>query len=159
MVRLQNFHLLMQVQVLQLAALGRRIEAHFGSPQDIEWCIDAGGSVLIVQSRPITTLYPVPAAPDNRTRAYVSVGHQQMMTDAMTPLGLSFFQTQLDTTPLIAAGGRLFIDLAPDLASPVGRRLVLASMKSIDPLMDGGLKPLVARPGFLKNLAGDGTAA
>ena len=146
---------LTDAQILRLAAIGRTIETHFGSPQDIEWAL-ADDAFWVVQSRPITTLFPIPGPQDGRNHVYLSFGHQQMMTDAMTPLGLSFFQTQLDTTPLIAAGGRLFIDLAPDLASPVGRRLVLASMKSIDPLMDGGLKPLVARPGFLKNLAGDG---
>lgn len=38
-----------------LAANGKRIEKHFGSPQDIEWAI-ADGNVFILQSRPITTL-------------------------------------------------------------------------------------------------------
>ncbi|HEX6527125.1 MAG TPA: PEP/pyruvate-binding domain-containing protein, partial [Streptosporangiaceae bacterium] len=44
-------------QILRLAELGRRIEAHFGRPQDIEWCLD-GDEFQIVQSRPITTLFP-----------------------------------------------------------------------------------------------------
>jgi pyruvate,water dikinase len=42
-------------QVVRLAALARRVEDHYGSPQDIEWAF-AGGAVFIVQSRPITTL-------------------------------------------------------------------------------------------------------
>jgi pyruvate,water dikinase len=42
-------------QLLELAALGRRIEAHFGCPQDIEWAI-AGGRFYLLQSRPVTTL-------------------------------------------------------------------------------------------------------
>ena len=73
----------------------RRIEAHFGGPQDIEWCL-AEGDVQVVQSRPVTTSFPVPAAEDDEFHVYVSVGHQQMMTDAMTPLGLSVWQM---TTP------------------------------------------------------------
>ena len=71
--------------------LGRRIEAHFGCPQDIEWCL-VGDDFQIVQSRPITTLFPVPAAGDDDNHVYVSVGHQQMMTDPMKPLGLSVWK-------------------------------------------------------------------
>lgn len=76
-------------QIVELAELGRKIEVHFGYPQDIEWCL-ADGVFSIVQSRPITTLYPIPVANDAENHVYISVGHQQMMTDAMKPLGLSF---------------------------------------------------------------------
>ena len=51
---------------MRLAQLGRRIEAHFGHPQDIEWCL-ADDGFQIVQSRPITTLFPVPEAATKRT--------------------------------------------------------------------------------------------
>ncbi len=71
--------------------MGRKIEEHFGHPQDIEWCL-ADGTFYIVQSRPITTLFPIPEANDQENHVYVSVGHQQMMTDPLKPLGLSFFQ-------------------------------------------------------------------
>ena len=70
--------------------MGRKIEEHFGRPQDIEWCL-VDDTFYIVQSRPITTLYPIPEANDQENHVYVSVGHQQMMTDPMKPLGLSFF--------------------------------------------------------------------
>ncbi len=82
-------------QVVRLVQLGRRIEAHFGRPQDIEWCLVDDG-FQIVQSRPITTLFPIPESGDRENHVYVSVGHQQMMTDPMKPLGLSFWQM---TTP------------------------------------------------------------
>ncbi len=78
------------LQILQLERIGRQLEAYFGCPQDIEWCL-ADDTFYIVQSRPITTLYPIPEANDQENHVYVSVGHQQMMTDAMKPLGLSFF--------------------------------------------------------------------
>ena len=75
--RRQTQPALSDAQVVQLAQLGRRIEAHFGCPQDIEWCaIDDG--FQIVQSRPITTLFPIPASDDRENHVYVSVGHQQM---------------------------------------------------------------------------------
>ena len=79
---------LTDAQVVRLVQLGRRIEAHFGRPQDIEWCL-ADDDFQIVQSRPITTLFPVPEAGDAENHVYVSVGHGQMMTDPMKPLGLS----------------------------------------------------------------------
>ena len=40
----------------QLAALARRAEALFGSPQDIEWAFDEDDRLWLLQSRPITTL-------------------------------------------------------------------------------------------------------
>ncbi|GAA3415761.1 PEP/pyruvate-binding domain-containing protein [Streptosporangium vulgare] len=47
-------------QLAALAALGDRVERHYGTPQDTEWAIDAGGVLWLTQSRPITTLYPIP---------------------------------------------------------------------------------------------------
>ncbi|HEX5860082.1 MAG TPA: PEP/pyruvate-binding domain-containing protein, partial [Microbacterium sp.] len=69
---------LTDAQVIRLEQLGRRIEAHFGRPQDIEWCL-VDDDFQIVQSRPITTLFPIPAADDVANHVYISVGHQQMM--------------------------------------------------------------------------------
>lgn len=151
----QRVQKLTDAQIQRLASIGRTIEVHFGRPQDIEWAL-AGDTFFVVQSRPITTLFPVPDHRDDKFHVYMSFGHQQMMTDAMTPLGLSFFQNQFAETPLIEAGGRLYIDLAPDLASPTGRRIAMASMKSIDPLIDSALRELMKRDGFLKSLSRDG---
>ena len=86
----QKTQTLSEQQILKLARIGRQIEARFGCPQDIEWCL-VDDTFFIVQSRPITTLYPIPEANDQENHVYVSVGHQQMMTDSMKPLGLSFF--------------------------------------------------------------------
>ena len=47
-------------QACAVAELARRVEAHFGSPQDIEWAM-AGGALFLLQARPITAL-PQPAA-------------------------------------------------------------------------------------------------
>jgi rifampicin phosphotransferase len=95
---------LTDAQVVALVRLGRRIEAHCGHPQDIEWSL-VGEDFHIVQSRPITTLFPVPVAGDGENHVYVSVGHQQMMTDSMKPLGLSVWQ-MTTPRPMAEAGGR-----------------------------------------------------
>jgi pyruvate,water dikinase len=72
------------VDAVRLARMGRNIEAHFGSPQDIEWSI-ADNEIFILQSRPITTLYPVPPVANEKLHLFISIGHPQMMTEAMNP--------------------------------------------------------------------------
>ncbi|MDR6806718.1 pyruvate,water dikinase [Dyadobacter sp. BE34] len=143
----QELQTLTDEQILQLERLGRRIEAHFGSPQDIEWCL-ADGAFYIVQSRPITTLYPVPETNDGQNHLYVSVGHQQMMTDAMKPLGLSVWQL---TSPrkMAVAGGRIFVDVAQDLVSPMGRKVVLDVLGKSDPLVRKAVMEILERGDFL----------
>jgi rifampicin phosphotransferase len=137
-------------QVVALAQLGRRIEAHFGRPQDIEWCLVDDG-FQIVQSRPITTLFPIPAADDRENHVYVSVGHQQMMTDPMKPLGLSVWQ--LKARPrMYEAGGRLFVDVTQRLASPATREGILEALGKSDPLTGDALQTILERDGFLPSL-------
>jgi pyruvate,water dikinase len=53
--RLANTGVLAAEELGRLAELGRRLEEHFGAPQDVEWAI-AGGRVYLLQSRPVTTL-------------------------------------------------------------------------------------------------------
>ncbi len=139
-------------QILQLERLGRRIEAYFGRPQDIEWCL-YDNKFFVVQSRPITTLYPIQDVQDGKNHVYMSFGHQQMMTDAMKPLGLSFFHLLSNEFPLIQIGGRLFIDIAHDLASPTGQKIVLMAAGKMDPLMHTAIKSLMKRKDFMKSLA------
>jgi phosphoenolpyruvate synthase/pyruvate phosphate dikinase len=151
---LQNRQVLADGQILQLAQIGRTIEVHFGRPQDIEWCL-AGDTFYVVQSRPITTLYPIPDANDQENRVYVSVAHQQMMTDAIKPLGLSFF---LLTTPapMRRAGGRLFVDVTNGLASPASRDNLLDVLGQSFPPTRDALAAIVARGDFIKSLPDDG---
>lgn len=130
-------------EVVRLAELGRRIEAHFGRPQDIEWCLVDEG-FQIVQSRPITTLFPIPAASDGRNRVYISVGHQQMMTDAMKPLGVSMRQLTA-AVPMPDAGGRVFVDVTDRLASPASRAGLLAMIGRGDPLIRDALQTILDR--------------
>jgi pyruvate,water dikinase len=145
---------LTDAQVVRLAQLGRRIEAHFGRPQDIEWCL-VGDGFQIVQSRPITTLFPIPAAGDRENHVYVSVGHQQMMTDPMKPLGLSLFQ--LTALPrMYEAGGRLFVDVTQRLASSASRAGLLEVLGKSDPLIGDALQTVLERDDFIPSLPDEG---
>ncbi|MBX3314531.1 MAG: phosphoenolpyruvate synthase [Actinobacteria bacterium] len=134
-------------QVCRVVATGRRIEAALGGPQDVEWCL-ADDRIAIVQSRPITTLFPVPSTSDDPdaagTKVYVSVGHQQMMTDPMTALGLSMWQ-RMAFRPMHAAGGRPFVDVTAALAVPAARDAVIGALGRSDPLIGDALRTAVAR--------------
>src|SRR5665811_1607345 len=87
--------------------------------------------------------------------SYVSVGHQQMMTDAMKPLGLSLFQ--LTALPrMYEAGGRLFVDVAERLASPTSRAGVLEALGKSDPLIGDALQTILERGDFIPSIPDDG---
>lgn len=148
----QNRQALTDDQILQLEHMGRRIEEHFDRPQDIEWCL-VDDTFYIVQSRPITTLYPIPEANDQENHVYVSVGHQQMMTDPLKPLGMSLFQLT-SFGPRFKAGGRLFVDVTHMLASPDSRKVLLNNMGQHDPLIKDALITIIERD-FIKLLPND----
>ena len=147
---------LTDAQIVRLTQLGRRIEAHFGRPQDIEWCV-VDDEFQIVQSRPITTLFPIPEAGDRENHVYISVGHQQMMTDAMTPLGLSFWQ-MTTPRPMAEAGGRLFVDVTQALTSPASRASLLGLVGRSDPLIGDALQTILDRGDFVPLLPDDSPA-
>jgi len=142
----QQQPVLPDAHVVRLEQLGRQIEAHFGCPQDVEWCLDQN-DFQIVQSRPITTLFPIPAAADGQNHVYVSVGHQQMMTDAMKPLGISVRQLTA-ATPMHEAAGRVFVDVSRSLASSAGRAGLLSVLGKSDPLIGDALQTIIDR-GFI----------
>ena len=134
--------ILNDAQLRELATVGERIECHFGRPQDIEWAYGNDGKLWVVQSRDITTLYPIPAnAPQSEDdlRVYFSANVAQGVFDPFTPMGLQTFR--LLSSGLAAAigrpvrdpsagaslyaesGMRVFIDLTPVLRDPFGREL------------------------------------
>jgi phosphohistidine swiveling domain-containing protein len=130
-------------RLLELAALGARVEAHFGRPQDIEWAIDWDTTLWLVQSRDITTLYPLPTSapsdPDRDLRVYFSANVAQGVFEPFTPMGMqtfrllgSSFATAFGSRPPVPTAGvsltveaamRLFLDLTPLLRNPALREL------------------------------------
>ena len=127
-------------QVRALVDLGRRVEAHFGAPQDIEWAIDGSGKPWLTQSRAITTLYPVPPSRRPGLRVHLNATLAQGLTRPVTPMGLSAFRVLGATLAEVAlrqsvdpmlgpaafgiAGGRAFIDITAAVRQPIGRRLL-----------------------------------
>ncbi len=147
-------------QAKQLAELGRRVEDHYGQPQDIEWVIDGAGEVYVVQSRPVTSLFPLPAPPpaDGTLHVYGSVGHVQVMTDALSPMGRSVLrillpfgkadQPEAYNPFVVEAGGRLYVDGTPALRFGPARQVILRFMLVADPLISAALREVVERPVF-----------
>ncbi|WP_392342474.1 PEP/pyruvate-binding domain-containing protein (plasmid) [Leifsonia sp. P73] len=78
---------LTQVQALAVAALARRVEMEFGSPQDIEWAIDNDGTLFLIQARPMTAIVDAvewtPPGPGLWARNF-RLG--EWLPEAMTPL-------------------------------------------------------------------------
>jgi pyruvate,water dikinase len=129
-------------QAAELARLGLRVERHFGSPQDTEWAIDSDGRLWLTQSRPITTLYPLPERASTRsgTRVYLCFSLAQGLTRPITPMGLAAFRliassvaraARFDVpeprngpSPYVEAGQRIYFDLTAVARSTTGRRIV-----------------------------------
>ncbi|WP_370589190.1 phosphoenolpyruvate synthase [Thermoactinomyces sp. CICC 10521] len=156
----RNEQALADRDILALAELGKKIEAHYGSPQDIEWCL-ADGRFFILQSRPITSLFPVPQVEeDGKLHVFFSFGHQQMMTEAMRPLAVSTMRTVFpfgkrdphtgESTAALEAGGRIYIDLTPVLYSKVARKIIPKLMVNMDERMSYALSEVIQRERFLQ---------
>lgn len=148
---------LSDVQAVRLARMGRSIEGHFGSPQDIEWCL-ADGEIFILQSRPITTLYPVPPAAGDQIHLFLSFGHVQMMTEAIKPLGISVLRTFIplgkssplgESDLLVEAGGRLYSDVATRLLEyPKLRKRLPELLLNVDELFSHAVRDFMEREEF-----------
>lgn len=139
-------------EIVTLARLGERIQAHYGSEQDIEWCL-SGGQFYIVQARPITSIFPIPKASDDGLHIYFSFGHIQMMTDAMSPAGMSIWQTPRERAfvgegrvePLVEAGGRLFMDATRSLQDSLARKVTLQMIGKMDALIASAARQILDR--------------
>jgi rifampicin phosphotransferase len=83
----------------ELAALGRSVTAHFGTPQDIEWAY-AAGRIWLVQARPMTALPPPPL---KLSRAQRKIGLQLLDYMSVRPY-------PLDMTAWIKPGIGLMVE-------------------------------------------------
>lgn len=105
-----------------------------------------------------TTPLPVPEIDDGENHVYVSVGHQQMMTHAMKPLGLSFWQ-MTTPRPMAEAGGRLFVDVTRIIASPTSRSAFLDMAGKSDPLIRDALQTVIDRGDLVRESTDDAPGA
>jgi pyruvate,water dikinase len=134
-------------QLRQLAAMATRLERLGGRPQDIEWAIDDGGVVRLLQSRPITTLHGPVGGP-----LYGPGPLAETFSDALAPLEEDLWLDPLRDGLRHALGllggsapGRL--RRAPLVISVDGRPAVDLVLVGSDPRRKSFVRKLDPRPG------------
>ena len=146
-------------EIRQVVALGAKIQAEYGAPQDIEWAL-AGGRLSVLQSRAITSLFPVPRVSFDPLDVWVSFAAVQGLTGPMTPLGRDAVQhfavgagrifgvrLRYDQMDIFApAGERLWIKVTGLIRHPIGRGLMNAVLGFVEPSAGQIIRPLLDDP-------------
>lgn len=150
--------------VLELAALGARVESCYETPQDIEWALDEHDVLWLTQARPITTLYPLPESPSGDRRVFLCLTLAQGLTRPITPLGLASIRVlgaavaaaagfavadpRQGPQAMSTAGQRVFVDFTAVVSNRHGRRAVIGLLRVMEARTAVVLERLVAQPGF-----------
>jgi rifampicin phosphotransferase len=145
-------------QLKELCEVGERLQRRLGAPQDLEWAYDRDGTLWLLQSRPITTLFPAPPVSLQREpRLYVEFGHVQGMLQPVTPMGMSTLKALLAgmlasfgmTVDIVDIGGRLYGDLTDTMRDPsVRQRLVKLMAVDFGPRAQAVVEHLLNDPRF-----------
>ncbi len=155
--------------ILKLADMGRRVAELYDVPQDIEWAYRhatagrEGGGLYLLQSRPITSLYPLPQGMTPEPLKFM-FGFQavQGVIEPYTPLGQDLMKLMLcggarvfKLEPTLqtqktfhVAAERLFIDVTPILRSRQGHKVFPKVIQAIDPGVAQAAAELVKDPRF-----------
>jgi pyruvate,water dikinase len=136
-------------EVMEIVRLGERVEAHYQAPQDIEWSLDQGRRLWLLQARPITTLFPVPqSSPGDDLRVYLNASNLQGVRQPLTPMGIDIFRRigtgaaallGVEVDPQRGPGllqpiaSRLFLDITGVLRTTLGRRIALSILGVMEP--------------------------
>ena len=145
--------------ILSLAAIGGQIQIEYNFPQDIEWAL-ADGKLFILQSRAITSLFPVPEVSLDPLIVWFSFGAVQGLVGPMTPIGIDvvrhifagagkMFGAQIKANEekvLVPAGERLWIRISDVVRHPVGNRIIGGALNFIEPSAGKILKSLITDP-------------
>ncbi|WP_017559495.1 PEP/pyruvate-binding domain-containing protein [Nocardiopsis baichengensis] len=151
-------------QVEELRAAGERLQRHFGSPQDAEWAYDADGVLWLLQSRAVTTLFPLPDdAHLPRPRAYMEAGNIQGLLRPVTPMGMSMMELMVRDwlgdlmktsasgrpVPLMTGiGSRLYVDVTDMLRSRMMRPRMPDMAEVYGPRAKAAIRYLLKDPRF-----------
>jgi pyruvate,water dikinase len=148
--------------ILQLTALAQRVAEIYRFPQDIEWAW-AQGSLYLLQTRPITSLFPIPETVNaGELKILNSFGGIQGILSPITPLGretmmkifaagtalFGYRHTARTQTVLHEAGERLWVNITPLVKNSVGRGLMRGALAWVDPAVEQILATLIDDPRF-----------
>lgn len=143
--------------IQKLAVLGSQIEKEYGTPQDIEWAL-AGGKQFVLQSRAITSLFPLPAS-DGFT-IWFSFGAVQGLMGPLTPLGQDGIHYVASNASRMfgvppdpdhfnvfgRAGERIWVKISDLIRHPVGNRIFDGALGFVEPSIGQIMRPLTADP-------------
>lgn len=146
-------------QIRQLTELGRQVQEEYQAPQDIEWAF-ADGRLYLLQSRPITSLFPVPEVSLDPLIVWFGFGTVQGTLGPMTPLGRdgirnvfagagSLFGQRFEPERMslvVSAGERLWIKISDMIRHPIGNRLSLGFLAFVEPSVAQIIRSLTADP-------------
>jgi rifampicin phosphotransferase len=147
-------------QIMQLAALGYETARLYGQPQDIEWAW-AGGAFYLLQSRAITSLYPLPEGlPSQPLKVFFSFAAVQGMLDPLTPLGMDslklifacgagLFGIRVNADSqqiLFSAGERLWVNDTNMVKNSLGRKAVQGAIEFLEPSIGQALGQIWEEP-------------
>lgn len=149
---------LSEEDIRHIAWTGQQIQKEYNFPQDIEWAL-ADGKLYILQSRAITSLFPVPQESFDPLIVWFSFGAVQGLLGPMTPLGIDtglhlaagagrMFDVEVkpdEVTVLAPAGERIWIRISDLIRNPIGSRMI-GVFGFIEPSAGKILKPLIADP-------------
>jgi rifampicin phosphotransferase len=150
-------------QLEQLREAGDRLQRRAGSPQDVEWAFDRDGTLWLLQSRAITTLFPLPMSPAPGPRVYFEGGHMQGMLRPFTPMGMSAMRVAMaqwlrsvgvasdpfeDRNGLAEAAGRMYLDITPFVRNKSYRAKLPTAMKMYGPRVSEAVERVLEDPRF-----------
>ncbi len=153
---------LSDLQIAQLTEVGQRVAVLYKDPQDIEWAY-AGGKLFLLQSRPITSLLPIPhSGDDDDLKVYISLGAIQGIMGPFTPLGMDMLRGlfagisrmfSLDASlyhqPLIhSVADRPWIHVTGALRNPLGRNVFHRALPLVEPGAALAIRDLTSDPQF-----------
>ncbi len=151
-------------QLAQLREAGHRLQQRAGWPQDIEFAFDLDGTLWLLQSRAITTLFPLPVSPRPGPRVYFEGGHMQGMLRPFTPMGMSVMQLAtalyfrsigIPADPyeghpgMVPIAGRMYLDLTTYVRYKAARTKLPEAMKMYGPRVATALTRVLDDPRFV----------
>jgi pyruvate,water dikinase len=146
-------------QIKQLAETGQRIQKEYGAPQDIEWAY-RDDKLYILQSRGITSLFPVPKVSFDPLIIWFAFGAVQGLVGPITPLGRDSIRNVAagagkmfgmkikpdEFDVFAAAGERIWVKISDVMRHPLGSRVMRGGLGFVEPSVGQILHQFAADP-------------
>ncbi|MEI7845786.1 MAG: PEP/pyruvate-binding domain-containing protein [Chloroflexota bacterium] len=147
------------LKVKELVSVGQAIQKEFGYPQDIEWSL-VNDDLYILQSRSITSLFPLPEISFSPLIVWFSFGSVQGVVGPMTPLGIDTIQYLFanaggifgvhikpgELKYMVSSGSRIWVRISNFIRNPIGRHVFGFLLDVIEPSVGQILKQIESEP-------------